>query len=107
MPHDQIRKDSKVDKRRRPCSRPVCSLGPIRDNVEAELAIGRLSGAINLVHRSVKSPVRHDDLKMLNETLNAPIRREQIRQHHLAVGINVDGLARKVLDRLLYDIETL
>src|SRR5262249_11419541 len=107
VPLDQVGEGGEEDERRRPGAGPVGGAAAVGDDVEPQLAVGRLGGAVDLVHRRLPLPVRHDELKVLDQALDRAVDRQLVGQHHLAVGVHVHRPRREVLDGRVDDLDTL
>src|SRR5262249_44800113 len=107
MPEDQTREQREVDERRgtRPC--PIGDTTAVGNDVEAQLTVRRLGRRIDLVNRRLPAAVRHDQLEVLDQSLDAAVNRRLIGQHQLALNIDVDRPRGQVLDALGNDLDAL
>src|SRR5262249_51609162 len=87
--------------------RPVGRAAAVGDDVEAQLPVGRLGGRVHLVGRRLPLPIGHDQLEVLDQSLDRAVYRQLVGQHHLAVDVHVDRAGRQVLDGGRDDVDAL
>src|SRR3712207_3492503 len=72
-----------MDKARRTDFAAISLVGAVRDEIDAELALGRLDGRVNLASRHVEALCVK--LEMLDERFHRALHVPAIRGHHLTI----------------------
>ena len=93
-----MREQREVDERRRASAGPPSFRAAVAHHIKAEFAVGGFVRPVHFVHRRFEAAIPHEQFEVLNQPFDAAVRRRFVRDHHFAIGANIHGAARQVLN---------